>query len=194
MIFPCFFSFSQISKTFHEIQWFFHDLEADLNFNDFSGAVGTLLVQYSSVSTANELRIQYQSCTKPLIYGLYYKRVNRSSANNSKQCEPITHTHFSLTCIVVDIFPEITQHQTGVNLSTARLGRWRRFHRSGGLWRWKNLWLTEHSWHRGFCWWLHGSRRKGGKLVRARAGTDIRRLEVDGFLDWLQILTLYWGN
>ena len=151
-------------------------------------------MQYSSVSTANELRIQYQSCTKPLIYGLYYKRVNCSTANNSKQGEPITHTHIFLTSIVVDIFPEITQYQTGVNLSTARLGRWRRFHRSGGLWRWKNLWLTEHSWYCGFCWWLHGSRRKGGKLVRARAGTDIRRLEVDRFLDWLQILTLYWGN
>ena len=29
-------------RTFHEIQWFFHDLETDLNFNDFSRAVGTL--------------------------------------------------------------------------------------------------------------------------------------------------------
>ena len=39
MIFP----FLQISRAFHEIQWFFHDLETDLNFNDFSRAVGTLL-------------------------------------------------------------------------------------------------------------------------------------------------------
>ena len=36
------FSFEQIWRTFHEIKWFFHDLEADLNFNDFSRAVGTL--------------------------------------------------------------------------------------------------------------------------------------------------------
>ena len=36
------FSFLQISRAFHEIQWFFHDLETDLNFNDFSRAVGTL--------------------------------------------------------------------------------------------------------------------------------------------------------
>ena len=35
-------SFLLISRTFHEIQWFFHDLETDLNFNDFSRAVGTL--------------------------------------------------------------------------------------------------------------------------------------------------------
>ena len=42
MIFPWFFSFLQISRAFHEIQWFFHDLETDLNFNDFSRAVGTL--------------------------------------------------------------------------------------------------------------------------------------------------------
>ena len=39
MIFP----FLQISRTFHKIQWFFHDLETDLNFNDFSRAVGTLV-------------------------------------------------------------------------------------------------------------------------------------------------------
>ena len=37
------FSFLQISRTFHEIQWFFHDLETDLNFNEFSRAVGTLI-------------------------------------------------------------------------------------------------------------------------------------------------------
>ena len=40
MIFP----FLQISRAFHEIQWFFHDLETDLNFNDFSRAVGTLML------------------------------------------------------------------------------------------------------------------------------------------------------
>ena len=39
------FSFLQISRTFYEFQWFFHDLETDLNFNDFSRAVGTLLKQ-----------------------------------------------------------------------------------------------------------------------------------------------------
>ena len=43
--FSMIFSFSQISRTFHEIQWFFHDLETDLNFNDFSRAVGTLVLQ-----------------------------------------------------------------------------------------------------------------------------------------------------
>ena len=42
--FSMIFSFLQISRTFHEIQWFFHDLEIDLNFNDFSRAAGTLLM------------------------------------------------------------------------------------------------------------------------------------------------------
>ena len=42
--FSMIFSFFQISRTFYEIQWFFHDLETDLNFNDFSRAVGTLRV------------------------------------------------------------------------------------------------------------------------------------------------------
>ena len=32
----------QISTTFHEIHWFFLDLEAELNFLNFSRAVGTL--------------------------------------------------------------------------------------------------------------------------------------------------------
>ena len=36
------YSILQISRPFHEIQWFFPDLETDLNFNDFSRAVGTL--------------------------------------------------------------------------------------------------------------------------------------------------------
>ena len=36
------FSFLQISRTFDEIQWFLQDLETDLNFNNFSRAVGTL--------------------------------------------------------------------------------------------------------------------------------------------------------
>ena len=40
------FSFLQISSTFQEIQWFFHDLETDLNFNDFSRAMGTLTTQF----------------------------------------------------------------------------------------------------------------------------------------------------
>ena len=34
--------FSQISKGFHEIQWYFHVLETDLNSHDFSRAVGPL--------------------------------------------------------------------------------------------------------------------------------------------------------
>ena len=44
--FSMMFSFLQISRTFREIQWFFHDLETDLNFNHFSWAVGTLQIQY----------------------------------------------------------------------------------------------------------------------------------------------------
>ena len=40
--FSMIFSFLEISRTFHETQWFFHDLKTDLNFNDFSIAVGTL--------------------------------------------------------------------------------------------------------------------------------------------------------
>ena len=47
--FSMIFSFSQISRTFHEIQWSFHDLKTDLNFNDFSSAVGTLLWAESAV-------------------------------------------------------------------------------------------------------------------------------------------------
>ena len=35
-------SFLQISSSFDEIHWFFYDLKADMNFNDFSRAVGTL--------------------------------------------------------------------------------------------------------------------------------------------------------
>ena len=42
MILLWFFHFLQISKGFPEIQWFFHDLQRDLNLNDFSRAVGTL--------------------------------------------------------------------------------------------------------------------------------------------------------
>ena len=52
MIFCMIFSFLQISRTFHEIHWFFHDLETDLNFNDFSRAVGTLL-KYPVISSHN---------------------------------------------------------------------------------------------------------------------------------------------
>ena len=37
-------SFLQISSSFYEIHWFFHDLKADMNFNDFSRAVGTLYI------------------------------------------------------------------------------------------------------------------------------------------------------
>ena len=36
-------SFLQISSFFDEIHWFFHDLKVDMNFNDFTRAVGTLL-------------------------------------------------------------------------------------------------------------------------------------------------------
>ena len=53
MIFPWFFSFLQSSRAFNEIQWFFHDLETDLNSNDFSRAVGTL-----SMATAPLFRTQ----------------------------------------------------------------------------------------------------------------------------------------
>ena len=41
-------SFLEISRIFHDIQWFFHDLETDLNFNDFSRAVGTLILWLKS--------------------------------------------------------------------------------------------------------------------------------------------------
>ena len=47
MIFSVIFPFLQISSTFYEIQWFFHDLETDLNFNDFSRAVGTLQTEFN---------------------------------------------------------------------------------------------------------------------------------------------------
>ena len=39
-------SFLQISSSFYEIHWFFHDLKAHMNFNDFSRAVGTLHMKF----------------------------------------------------------------------------------------------------------------------------------------------------
>ena len=45
MIFPWFSRFYKFSRTFHEIQWFFHDLVTDLNFNDFSRAMRTLCME-----------------------------------------------------------------------------------------------------------------------------------------------------
>ena len=54
--FSMIFSFLQISRTFHEIQWFFHDLETDLNFNDFSRAVGTLKIKTFSVKKTRNCR------------------------------------------------------------------------------------------------------------------------------------------
>ena len=37
-------SLLQISSSFYEIHWFFHDLKAAMNFNDFSSAVRTLYI------------------------------------------------------------------------------------------------------------------------------------------------------
>ena len=59
-------SFLQISSTFHEIQWFFHDLDTNWNFKDLSRAVGTLLAPDCSISSALVMEI-LQSCTKPSI-------------------------------------------------------------------------------------------------------------------------------
>ena len=57
MIFPWFFLFQQISSNSHQIK-FFLDLEANLNFNDFSRAVGTLTRKRTQTSVLNSNLVQ----------------------------------------------------------------------------------------------------------------------------------------
>ena len=68
--FSMIFLFLQISRTFHEIQWFFHDLETDLNFNDFSRAVGTLVLYSSNICEILLYNRQWVVITHELVCGV----------------------------------------------------------------------------------------------------------------------------
>ena len=41
---PLFFNLNKFLGTFREIEMIFHDFKADLEFNDFSRAIGTLFI------------------------------------------------------------------------------------------------------------------------------------------------------
>ena len=100
-----------ISKTFHEIQWFFHDLETDLNFNDFSRAVETLWDYYSCALSLSQVTLTWVPDQVPDLHVSCsdMTRLRGYQVNSSEARDGIFTFIWSIQCLPGDLSPRHQQ-------------------------------------------------------------------------------------